>query len=159
MSKAIDNIYALINNPFVLVDYIIEFYKNYRNHQNKDILLSYLILPLILYEPSRIKLKTSKSSSSLYSFLKTQEVIAGLPERVEEFKPLTNICLQIAFDSGLLTLTEDLSVDCIAISGSSNITCDNEEHEILHKCSANLVKIFKSWDVPAIYRLLGVKTL
>lgn len=59
----------------------------------------YLVLPMVLYEPSRTSLSKANRTSSVYSlFLDEQskrEHLAGLQRRYVEYKPLTNESLII----------------------------------------------------------------
>ena len=68
MIKRFEYLYTIYNNAFKYTPIIYSFYKEYRG-QDKDILLSYLILPLVLNEESKKSLIKSKPSSSIYTFL------------------------------------------------------------------------------------------
>lgn len=150
-----DNLYALINSPFKLSSILVEFYREYKNPHPKDILLSYLILPLVLNEESKQKLIKMNTTSSIRSLVKNKVALAGLPERIEEYYEITNLCMEYAFSSEYLELQEDLCVRPTCRSPSAN---DNDlKNE--KKAAINLVKIFKEYDTVAIYRLLGVKKL
>jgi hypothetical protein len=48
LSKIVENLNILYNNPFILTPIIVKFYENYEGKQSRDMLLSYLILPLVL---------------------------------------------------------------------------------------------------------------
>jgi hypothetical protein len=155
MSRTIENIYVLLNNPFKLLGCISSFYRNYENHQSNDILLAYLVFPLILYEPSKDKIKNIKVTSSLHTFMRNKYLIAGLHDRIEEFQTLTNKCLHLSFNLNILNLNDNLSI-------TSNSIIDSREEmvdEILLRCSSNLTKLFKQLDIVTIYRLLGIKGL
>jgi hypothetical protein len=82
MIKSIKHIHKIFNNPFLFTPLFVNFYKNYSG-QNKDILLSYLILPLVLHNETRIWLQNARSNSSLTSFGRNRENYYGLPERVD----------------------------------------------------------------------------
>lgn len=155
LSRNLDNIYTLINNPFKLSSILIEFYLEYKNHHPKDILLSYLILPLVLNEESKQKLIKMKTTSSIRSLVKNKVAVAGLPERIEEYYEITNRCMEYAFSSEYLVLQDDL---CVRSTGRSPSANDNDLGDE-KKAAKNLVKIFKEYDTVAIYRLLGVKRL
>ncbi len=155
MSRNLDNLYALINNPFKLSSILIEFYREYENHHPNDILLSYLILPLVLNEESKQNLIKMRTTSSIRSLVKNKIAMAGLPERIKEYYEITNQCLEYAFSSEYLALQEDL---CVRPTGRSPSAKDNDLGDE-KKAAINLVKIFKKYDTVAIYRLLGVKRL
>lgn len=153
MSKFVDSIYKIHNNPFILAPLIIAFYKNL-DPTPQNILLAYLILPLVLNEESRNNLKNAKTTSSLHTLSAKNENFFGLPERVQRYKKMTNKCIQHSINNGWIKIKEDLSVDVLIdkING-------NEELKDSFKASLNLYKIFKDLDAVTIYRLLGVKEL
>ena len=151
MSNLVDNVYKIHNNPFVLTPLIIEFFKHSKQ-EPKDILLAYLVLPLVLYEKSQHSLVFARSTSSTHTFTRKKENLFGLPERVERYKGITNQCLQYALDNKIIKINEDLSVEVI----EKNIVSIKSLKRAL-KASENLHKIFRDLDVVAIYRLLGVK--
>lgn len=153
MSKAINHIYKLYNNPFIFTPVIIGFYNKYHS-QDKDLLLAYLILPLVLHDETKNWLKKARSSSSLSSFGRKKENYYGLPYRLAEYKHLTNQCLQYAQDNKFISIQEDLSVKIL----NSELHCLGQLKDSL-KASENFVKVIKNLDVIAIYRLLGVKSL
>lgn len=153
MSKIVNNIYKIHNNPFVFTPLIIEFFKSSES-KPKDILLAYLILPLVLYETSRKSLVFARTTSSLITFSKKKENFFGLPERVAQYKDITNQCIQYAIDNEIIQINNELTVE-ILIDQSNTI--QNLKQELI--ASSKLHKIFKDLDVVAIYKLLGVKEL
>ena len=163
MSRYIDSIYKVNNNTFLFTPLIVEFYKRLKV-TNKNVLLSYLVLPLVLNKKSKEALISSSTRSSIFSFasnkqknkdgIKNVENIFGLPDRIEEYKEQTNRCLQYAIDNGWISLNEDLSVN--VVNSSLN---NSSELKDSHKAASNLHKILKDLDVVTIYRLLGIKKL
>lgn len=153
MSKVINNIHKIYNNPFVLTPLIVKFYEKYQG-QDKDILLSYLILPLVLHTETRDWLKTATIRSSLHSFGRNKKNFYGLPERIKEYKTITNLCMQHAIDNEMLSIGENLKVEVMKPEQSCITTLNNSL-----KASENIVKIIKDFNVVAVYRLLGVKNL
>jgi len=153
MSKVVENTYLIHNNPFIFTPLFVEFYKNYKG-QNNDILLSYLILPLILHEETRITLQKARIDSSIHTFCRKKGNFYGLPERVLEYKELTNKCLQNAIDNGYFVIDKNLKVNIT----NNNLINEYSNNELL-KASANFVKIIRELDIVAIYRLLGVKKI
>lgn len=114
MSKYVDSIYKVNNNIFVLAPLFVAFYQNLKP-TSKNLLLSYLVLPLILYKTSQQKIKTSNNRSSIFSFLNSKEKtkrenVYGLPKRVQEYKEITNQCILYAIENKWLKLNDDLSV-------------------------------------------------
>lgn len=153
MSKIIDNIYRLHNNPFIFTPIIIEFYKNYYGQKN-DILLSYLVLPLVLHEETRNTLKYTKVTSSLYTFGRKKENYFGLQDRIGEYIEITNMCLQNAIDNEFIKIDDNLQIH--VIKKQTKLEPDIKD---FIKAASNLPKLIKDFDVVAVYRLLGVKKL
>ncbi|MFA8341420.1 MAG: three component ABC system middle component [Rhodothermaceae bacterium] len=154
MSKFADSIYKLNNNPFVFSPLFIQAYKNFVQIE-KNILLSYLILPLVLNQNSCKSLKYSKSNSSMQTFSSKNENLFGLTDRIELYKPITNLCLQYLIDNKVFTLNENLS---IIIENTDRIPGTNRKDDYM-KAAAKIHNIFKDFDVISIYRELGVKKL
>lgn len=170
MSKTIEHLYTLYNNPFYLTPLIVKFYEKYEGKQERDILLSYIIFPIALYEDSKEILvkkyakrdirmflnfnrKESQSKKSL-SEIKKNNKLFGLPDRVDEFKELTNLCLQYAFDKGCLKLNDDLSISFVKF----DFERDNTLVEFL-AVSENLALMLKKERITHIYMKLGIKNL
>jgi hypothetical protein len=154
MSKLVNSVYQIHNNPFILAPLIVEFFKHTKPQPN-NILLAYLVLPLVLQQDSRESLKGVRIDSTIHSIgKKKKEIFFGLPERVKAYKELTNKSLQYAIDNKLIKINEELAVDVLIKKN----TVTNSLKDAL-KASSNLHKIFKDLDVVAIYRLLGIKEL
>ncbi len=158
MSKYVDSIYQINNNIFVLTPLFVAFYKNL-SPTPRNLLLSYLVLPLVLYKPSQEKIKKSIKTSSIFTFLQSsisskRESIYGLPKRVQEFKDITNQCILYALENEWIKLNDDLSITVLK-EQENNIENLNDAF----KASSKLFNIFKDLDVVTIYRQLGVKEL
>lgn len=153
MSKVVENIHKIYNNPFVLTPLIVKFYEKYQGQDN-DILFSYLILPLVLHVETRDWLKRANIKSSLHSFGKKRENLYSLPQRIKEYKNLTNLCMQHAIDNKILSIGESLKVEVI---NPEQLCVETLKTSL--KASENIVKIIKDFDTVAVYRLLGVKSL
>ena len=65
MSKYVDSVYKINNNIFVLAPLFVSFYQNLKPTP-KNLLLSYLVLPLVLYKTSQEKIKLIEKSSETY---------------------------------------------------------------------------------------------
>lgn len=158
MSKYVDSIYKINNNIFVLAPLFVSFYQNLKP-TSKNLLLSYLVLPLILYKTSQKKIKNSNKTSSVFTFLNSKdktkrENVYGLPKRVQEYKEITNQCILYAIDNGWLKLNDDLSVSVLKDQKNNTENLDDA-----FKASSKLCNIFQELDSVAIYRQLGVKEL
>ena len=154
MNNLIEHTYTLYNNPFVLTPLILSFYKSYNGCDN-DILLAYLVFPLVLHDESQKSIISSKITSRLSKLTKNKEAISGLHERINEHKQLTNLCIQYAIDNHLLTINENMSLSVVVDKigevdrGLSNAI----------KASSKLKNIFGKLDVVSIYKFLGIKEL
>jgi tRNA U34 5-carboxymethylaminomethyl modifying GTPase MnmE/TrmE len=158
MNKFIDNVYKIHNNPFVLTPLIVSFYEKLEQ-KPKNILLAYLILPLVLNERSKQTLQNVNKNSSIHSFMDSKdkakrENVFGLPERIQNYIEITNQCIQYAIDNQYIKIKEDLSIEFLR---KVNNKVENLNQSF--KASSNLHKIFRDLDVVTIYRLLGVKEL
>lgn len=154
MIKRIEYLYTLYNNIFAYTPLLHSFYEEYIG-QDKDILLSYLILPLVLNETSRNKLVKLTARSSLFTFCKYEECIIGLPERIKQYKVVTNDCIQYGVDRGLFTVSDSLHIEVSKLENSENFIVDNDKI----KAAKKIAMILKSFDIPTIYRNLGVAEL
>lgn len=158
MNRYIDTVYKIRNNPFIFTPLIVAFYEKLEQ-KPKNILLAYLVLPLVLNERSKKTLLTVSTASSIHSFTDSKdkskrENIFGLPERIKNYKDITNKCIQHAIDNQWIQVNGDLSIEFLK-------KIDNKVENLNQsfKASSNLHKIFKDLDILAIYRLLGVKEL
>ncbi|RXI45761.1 hypothetical protein CRU99_03435 [Malaciobacter mytili] len=158
MSKYVDSIHKLNNNIFVLTPLFVAFYKNLKQTP-KNLLLSYLVLPLVLYKTSQQTIKKSRMDSSVFTFLNSKvkskrENVYGLPKRVHEYKEITNQCILYAIENKWLKLENDLSIVVLEEQKNNMMNLDDA-----YKASSKLCNIFKELDVISIYRQLGVKEL
>lgn len=155
MSKSVDSYYTLYNNPFLLSCIIVQFYKHYNSKQSNDLLLSYLILPLTLYESSKLALQRANKQRSIRTFVKDSKRLFGLADRLNEYKKMTNLAIQYAIDQGFLHIDKTLSV-----------TIDPENKPVLYnglksylKAAENLAKMLNETELVAVYRQFGIKKL
>lgn len=158
MSRYVDSIYEINNNIFVLTPLFVAFYENIKP-TSKNLLLSYLVLPLVLYKTSQEKIKNSNIRSSIFSFLNSKdkskrENIYGLPKRIQEYKEITNQCMLYAIENKWLKLNNDLSIAVLEEQKNTIPSLNNA-----YIASSKLCNIFQDLDVVSIYRLLGVKEL
>jgi hypothetical protein len=153
MSKVVNNLHTIYNNPFLFTPLILEFYRNYPGSDN-DCLLSYLIFPLVLHESTRNTLKTATVRSSLRTFFRNKENYYAIPNRIDEYKELTNICIQNGIDTKSLELKENMSIEFVGeeVVGPPFLSDSM-------RAARNLVKIIKNVDVVTVYRTVGAKSL
>lgn len=156
MSKYVDSVYKINNNIFVFTPLFVVFYKNLQPNP-KNLLLSYLVLPLVLYKASQERIKNSKKISSIFTFLSGEdkrENVYGLPKRIQEYKEITNQCMLYAIQNKWLKTNDDLSVTFLNEQKNSIASLDSA-----FKASSKLCNIFQNLDVVSIYKQLGVKKL
>lgn len=153
MSNAIESYATIYNNPFILTPLFHVFYESL-SPTPKNILFSYLLLPLVLYPESKEFLANSNIRSSLTSLQSKRTLLYGLPERVSEAKKLSNLCMQYAIDLAALELQSDLSVKALDCSLDRAVCPPNSI-----RAAKNLARLLASSTIPEVYRTLGVKAL
>jgi hypothetical protein len=153
MTSALASYGTLFYSPFVLAPIIENFYSHSRTIP-KNFLLSYLVLPITLNRESRDFLVKATSRSSLRTFSEERVRLYGLAERVQRFRTLTNTCLQLCIDTRGLKIEDDLSITKLA----HNLTNSAAPKGSI-KAAVRLAKLLDPYDVPAIYRFLGVEAL
>jgi len=153
MSNAIQSLRILHNNPFIFAPLFSPFYKSL-GEKPKSFLLSYLVLPLVLYPKSHTFLVRAKSTSSLRTLMGEKERIYGLDERIAEYRGLTNTSLQHAVDMGVLQVGDNLSVNVVS-DWTNDPMCSSDQL----KAASKLGLLLEPFDVPTVYRMIGVKKL
>ena len=147
-----DHLYTLHRTPFALAPVIQSFYQHWEPVE-KDILLSYLILPIVTYKPMHAFLNRARRDSSIRTMASDAERLIGLAMRVEEFKPITNAAMLILTAENSLEITPELSVR--ALQKPQSINSDKS----LLKYSQKLAMVLSGENVVSIYRMLGLKSL
>lgn len=153
MANALDHIDTFHHNAYILSPVLERFFEFCEGKDN-NILLSYLVLPLLLYPESRIKLKSANKNSSIYTIFSEQELLYGIGDRVNSLKSLTNTCLLLLLHSDSITMTDSMSVNYKSSKLDSSL-CSNE----ILRAAKNLSILFNSHEVVEIYRKLGIKKL
>jgi hypothetical protein len=147
-----DHLYTLHRTPFALAPVIQSFYQHWEPVE-KDILLSYLILPIVTYKPMHAFLNRARRDSSIRTMASDGKRLIGLAMRVEEFKPITNAAMLILTAENSLEITPELSVRSLQKPQSIN------SDKSLLKYSQKLAMVLSGENVVSIYRMLGVKSL
>ena len=154
MSKAIQYLGTLYNNPFIFGHVLHTFYKAL-SEKNNGVLLSYLILPLTLYPAShKYLIQRRHPNSCLRILAKEHNRIFGLQERIQEYREITNTTLQHVINIGTLKINEYMSVEILTEWPDSLISPPNAG-----KAAERLGEFMANFDVPTTYRMLGVKEL
>ncbi|MCL6357970.1 hypothetical protein EXT68_21330 [Pectobacterium parmentieri] len=150
--NAADHIYTLRRTPFALAPVIHSFYDHW-DPTEKDILLSYLVLPLVTYKPLHKFLHNAGKTSSLRTLMQEPSRVLGLEGRVEEYKSITNACLLILTSEKSFKINEDMSVET-----QGKIREENADAQIL-KYARKLAVVLTGENVVSVYRTLGLKSL
>ena len=100
MSKFIENISTLQNNTFALTPLLVSFYKNLKP-TDKNILLAYFVLPLVLNNEFLEKIQKITTASNLSRITRDKDIMAGFEERFYFYKEQTNMCLQYIEEENL----------------------------------------------------------
>ncbi|EJG0913583.1 TPA: hypothetical protein KDY48_004638 [Vibrio parahaemolyticus] len=153
MASAVEHIEVFHQNSYILSPILENFFKHTESRE-KDILLSYLLFPLILYPESREKLKYANKNSSIYTLFSNQELLYGINDRVRDFKNNTNKCLLVLEQNGSIEITNSMSVNYKSSNLDSSL-CDKDSL----RAAKNLAILFNSHEIVEIYRKLGIKKL
>lgn len=153
MSKFVENIIALKTNVFALTPIIVSFYRNLKS-QEKDILLSYFVLPIVLNRTCLNRLKNLKVTSRLSKITSDTDIMAGFEERFEFYKDITNKCVQYAIECDYIKLNNDLSVSVI----TDDLLITDTIFKDSITLASNLHKIFTK-DVINTYYQFGIKKI
>ena len=153
MANAVDHIGSFHHNAYILSPILEVFYK-FSNERERNVLLSYLVLPLLLYPESRKKLKSANKNSSIYTIFSEPSLLFGLCERVDEFKEITNKCLLLLTHEKSLFINDLMSVSYVASNLDSSL-CNKD----FLRASKNLSILLNSHDIVEIYRKLGIKKI
>ena len=151
-ATVIDHIFTLQRSPYALAPIIHEFY-NRSSPRERDILLSYLILPLVLFPPMRDFLASARSTSNLRTMTQAKERLIGLPERISDFKAITHASLLVLTSEKRVELSEDMSIKSI-----DEVQISNTKAKLLD-AARGLAAVCQGEDIVTIYRMLGLKYL
>lgn len=156
MIKFIDNISTIHNNVFSLTPILLSFYTNLRKRE-KNILLAYLIFPIVFNQECLKELLEFNSNSRLTRITMNKKIMAGFQENFEYYKQITNNCLQYALDCKFIEIDNDLSVNVkVANNETTNIIDPSLDNSM--RLASRLHKIF-TLDVLSIYIQFGIKHL
>lgn len=153
MSKFIDNIAIIHNNPFSLTPILVSFYKNMKK-QERNVLLVYFVFPIVFNQECLNDLIELRSNSRLSRIALNKKYMAGFSERFEYYKQITNNCLQYAADCKYLKIDDDLS---IIVDLETSLYTDPSLADSL-RLASQLHKIF-TLDVLNTYLAFGIKHL
>jgi len=153
MSTATDSISTLYYSPYILAPLFEIFYEG-QAKRPKDILLSYLILPLIVPPSTRAFFKNATSASTLHTFCRSKAHLFGLEKRISDLKDLTHRCLFLTKEIGSIDFSSDMSILFKEHKLDHSATSDE-----MIKATRKLGIILSRYDIPTSYRILGIKAL
>lgn len=153
MSKFIENISTLQNNTFALTPLLVSFYKNLKP-TDKNILLAYFVLPLVLNNEFLEKIQKITTASNLSRITRDKDIMAGFEERFYFYKEQTNMCLQYAIDCRYIEVNKNLIVTVI---NDNNRPADTRLDKSL-RLASQLSNIFTK-NVINTYYAFGIKAL
>ena len=153
MSDPISHLEVLANNPFIFATSMLDFYAKLGSKKH-SLLLAYLVLPIALQEERRKFLKNAKSTSNLRTMSGKNGAFNGLSELVEDYKTITNATLQYLISAGAIRIDGDAIMVERALEGH-----DSPAPRGLEKATATLARFFIPYEVPVIYRMVGVYSL
>jgi hypothetical protein len=156
MNNTAENIYYLINNPLNVHSHILYFYSLFKGKEN-DLFLSYLILPMCLNKEIRENIKNLRIDSTMLSIVNDKErfkSIVGLQKIIEQYKDLTNICLQLDLIKNSIEL--DYIENRIHLKKP---VIDYDDKSDIAKAVRGLAKVADKMDVVDTLKLLGVKKI
>ncbi|WP_391565007.1 three component ABC system middle component [Serratia proteamaculans] len=148
----VDHLFTLQRSPILLAPVIHQFFASSQPRE-RDLLLSYLILPMVLYPAAQEYLLTVRKTSSLRTLCKDQSRLVGLIHNTQQVKPLTHAALLVLKTERCIEITNSLSVRSL-----SDVNVANANSKQL-EAAQRLSMICADIDIVSIYRMLGFKSL
>jgi len=152
LSTPIEHLFTIQRSPIVLAPLIHQFYVSSQLRE-KDLLLSYLILPMVLYPSMQKYLLNVRKNSTLRTMCSEQSRLVGLTYNVQQSKPLTHAAMLVLKAEQSIEITDELSVKSVR-----DVKIDNANPKQL-EAAHRLAMIFSEIDIVSIYRTLGFKSL
>lgn len=149
---AIDHIFTLQRSPIALAPVIHQFFASSQPRAN-DFLLSYLVLPMVLYPAMQDYLAKVRKTSNLRTLCDNQSRLIGLTQNTQLFKSLTHAALLVLQAEQAIGINEHLSVKSLC-----DVRTANANPKLL-KASIGLAQLCSEADIVSIYRTLGFKSL
>lgn len=148
----VEHLFTLQRSPIALAPVIHQFFADSEPHE-RNFLLSYLVLPMVLYPSMRDYLRKVKKTSNLRTLCKDHSRLIGLTHNVRQFKSLTH--------SAILVLQAEASIkitDKMTLMSLREVRVENANPTLL-EAAGGLAKVLAGEDVASIYRTLGFKSL
>ncbi|HBP5580928.1 hypothetical protein CW310_07700 [Pseudomonas citronellolis] len=148
-----DHIHTLHRSPLILAPILHSFYLNV-HEAPRNILLSYLVLPFVLHQPTSAYLYRITDRNSLRTMCSEKSRVAGIHKRIILLRQATNQALFSLINSEHLRIDDELTVQPVR----KNIYCPDGIRPQLVS-ARNLARLFEDSDAPQIYKLLGMTQL
>lgn len=148
----IEHIFTLQRSPIALAPIIHQFFASSKPRE-RDILLSYLVLPMVLYPAMQRYLLAANKTSNLRTLCKDQSRLVGLNHNVRQFKSLTHATLLVLKAEQSIEITGDLTVKSVGEVRVAN-ACPKQLD-----AARRLSMVCSEADVVSIYRTLRFKSL
>lgn len=152
IATPIEHLFTLQRSPIVLAPVIHQFYAT-SYQRDKNILLSYLVLPLILYPPMQSYLLKAKKTSNIRTLCSEPSRLVGLINHTQQFKPLTHAALLILNSENRIKIMDNLAVKSIC-----DVSISNANPKYI-EAAKKLSMVWADSDTVTIYRALGFKSL
>lgn len=152
MASPIEHLFTLQRSPIAMAPVIHKFFASSQPRE-RDVLLSYLVLPMVLYPAMQEYLLKVIKTSNLRTLCKDQSRLVGLTQNVQQFKSLTHAALLVLKAEQSIEITGDLTVKSIGDVNAANANPKQLE------AARRLSMVCAEADVVSIYRTLGFKSL
>ena len=150
MSNIISDVVKIKYNPFTLAPAMLSYYETCQvKHDN--LLLMYLLFPVVLNSDWMAKLPRVQSRSRLETWVKNNQLhIEGLSERMTTFQHLTETTLQYCIDMEYCRVDEKNNVTVVRNPYKKGYFMD---------AAIRLTKLLGNSSPAKIYATLGIREL
>jgi len=148
----VEHLFTLHRSPIALAPVIHQFFVS-SVPRERDVLLSYLVLPMVLFPPMQNYLRKVRTTSNIRTLCNDQARLVGLNRNVQQFKSLTNAAILILKAEQAIELTDDMTVVCRREVRAANA------NPLQLEAADGMARVFADEDVVSIYRTLGFKSL
>ena len=148
-----DHIHTLHRSPFMMAPIIHAFYSELKPSPN-NILFSYLVLPLVLHEPTSAYLYRLSTRSNWRTMISDKTRISGVHRRIQTLREITNVTIMSLESAGYLEFDENLAVKPTAKKFPH---LQGVERKIAS--ARKLARILEDREPQHIYKSLGIAQL
>lgn len=148
----VEHIFTLQRSPIALAPVIHQFFASSKPRE-KDLLLSYLVLPMVLYPTMQEYLLKVRKTSNLRTLCSEQSRLVGLTHNTQQLKSLTHAALLVLQAEQSIEITDDLTVKSVCDVRVANANPNQLE------AARRLSMVCAETDIVSIFRTLGFKSL